>query len=207
MEKLESSFKNMILSLVTICLVAGGVLAGVYSLTQLTISAQKEQKLQAAILQVLPEGCTISDAEIIEGMTVYKGYINGQWVGTAVQTEEIGFGGTIKIMVGFDADSKVINYQVLEHQETPGLGDKMGTWFKTDKGNQNIIGKKADGAFQVSKDVKGGIDAITAATISSRAFLKAINKAYTAFTNGEVQAISGATEQTNKEKEMEVTNE
>lgn len=207
MEKLESSFKNMILSLVTICLVAGGILAGVYSLTQLTISAQKEQKLQAAILQVLPEGCTISDAEIIEGMTVYKGYINGQWVGTAVQTEEIGFGGTIKIMVGFDADSKVINYQVLEHQETPGLGDKMGTWFKTDKGNQNIIGKKADGAFQVSKDVKGGIDAITAATISSRAFLKAINKAYTAFTNGEVQAISGATEQTNKEKEMEVTNE
>ena len=207
MEKLESSFKNMILSLVTICLVAGGVLAGVYSLTQLTISAQKEQKLQAAILQVLPEGCTISDAEIFEGMTVYKGYINGQWVGTAVQTEEIGFGGTIKIMVGFDADSKVINYQVLEHQETPGLGDKMGTWFKTDKGNQNIIGKKADGAFQVSKDVKGGIDAITAATISSRAFLKAINKAYTAFTNGEVQAISGATEQTNKEKEMEVTNE
>ncbi len=207
MEKLESSFKNMILSLVTICLVAGGILAGVYSLTQLTISAQKEQKLQAAILQVLPEGCTISDAEIIEGMTVYKGYINGQWVGTAVQTEEIGFGGTIKIMVGFDADSKVINYQVLEHQETPGLGDKMGTWFKTDKGNQNIIGKKADGAFQVSKDVKGGIDAITAATISSRAFLKAINKAYTAFTNGEVQAISGATKQTNNEKEMEVTNE
>lgn len=207
MEKLESSFKNMVLSLVTICLVAGGVLAGVYSLTKATISAQKEQKLQAAILQVLPEGCTISDAEIFEGMTVYKGYINGQWVGTAVQTEEIGFGGTIKIMVGFNADSKVINYQVLEHQETPGLGDKMGTWFKTDKGNQNIIGKKADGAFQVSKDVKGGIDAITAATISSRAFLKAINKAYTAFTNGEVQAISGATEQTNNEKEMEVTNE
>ena len=72
MEKLESSFKNMVLSLVTICLVAGGVLAGVYSLTKATISAQKEQKLQAAILQVLPEGCTISDAEIFEGMTVYK---------------------------------------------------------------------------------------------------------------------------------------
>lgn len=206
MEKLESSFKNMVLSLVTICLVAGGVLAGVYSLTKATISAQKEQNLQAAILQVLPEGCTISDAEIIEGMTVYKGYINGQWVGTAVQTEEIGFGGTIKIMVGFDADSKVINYQVLEHQETPGLGDKMGTWFNTDKGNQNILGKKANGAFQVSKD-GGDIDAITAATISSRAFLNAINKAYEAFTDGEVQAISGATQQSNEEKEMEVTNE
>ena len=70
MEKLESSFKNMVLSLVTICLVAGGVLAGIYGLTKETIEIQKEQKLQAAILQVLPEGCTIADAEIIKGMTV-----------------------------------------------------------------------------------------------------------------------------------------
>mgnify|MGYP002512385840 FL=1 len=206
MEKLESSFKNMVLSLVTICLVAGGALAGIYGLTKETIEIQKEQKLQAAILQVLPEGCTIADAEIIKGMTVYKGYIDNQWVGTAVETTENGFGGPVKIMVGFDADSKVINYQVLEHQETPGLGDKMGAWFKTDKGNQSILGKKANGAFQVSKD-GGDIDAITAATISSRAFLKAINKAYEAFTNGEVQAISGATQQSNEEKEMEVTNE
>jgi electron transport complex protein RnfG len=206
MEKLESSFKNMVLSLVTICLVAGGALAAIYSLTTKTIETQKEQKLQAAILQVLPEGTTISEAEQVKGMTVYKGYIDGEWVGTAVETEEVGFGGTIKIMVGFDADSKVINYQVLEHQETPGLGDKMGTWFKTDKGNQRIIGKTANGAFTVSKD-GGDIDAITAATISSRAFLKAINKAYEAFTNGEVQAISGATQQSNEEKEMEVTNE
>lgn len=206
MEKLESSFKNMVLSLVTICLVAGGALAGIYGLTKETIEIQKEQKLQAAILQVLPEGCTIADAEIIKGMTVYKGYIDNQWVGTAVETTENGFGGPVKIMVGFDADSKVINYQVLEHQETPGLGDKMGAWFKTDKGNQSILGKKANGAFQVSKD-GGDIDAITAATISSRAFLNAINKAYEAFTDGEVQAISGATQQSNEEKEMEVTNE
>lgn len=206
MEKLESSFKNMVLSLVTICLVAGGALAAIYSLTTKTIETQKEQKLQAAILQVLPEGCTIADAEIIKGMTVYKGYIDNQWVGTAVETKENGFGGPVKIMVGFDADSKVINYQVLEHQETPGLGDKMGAWFKTDKGNQSILGKKANGAFQVSKD-GGDIDAITAATISSRAFLNAINKAYEAFTDGEVQAISGATQQSNEEKEMEVTNE
>ena len=65
---------------------------------------------------------------------------------------------------------------------------------------------RSNGAFQVSKD-GGDIDAITAATISSRAFLNAINKAYEAFTDGEVQAISGATQQSNEEKEMEVTNE
>lgn len=194
MEKLQSTFKNMVLSLVIICFVAASALAGIYILTFDTIEQQKQQKQQAAILQVLPKGCTIAEPEQVEGMTVYKGYINNEWKGTAVETTENGFGGPIKIMVGFDADSKVFGYQVLEHQETPGLGDKMGTWFKTNKGNQNIIGKIANGTFQVSKD-GGDIDAITAATISSRAFLKAINKAYEAFTDGEVQAISGATEQ------------
>ena len=97
MEKLESSFKNMVLSLVTICLVAGGVLAGIYGLTKETIEIQKEQKLQAAILQVLPEGCTIADSELIKGMTVYKGYIDNQWVGTAVETTENGFGVLLRL--------------------------------------------------------------------------------------------------------------
>lgn len=197
MEKLQSTFKNMVLSLVIICMVAASALAGVYILTLENIEAQKLQKQQAAILAVLPEGSTISDAEQVGEMTVYKGYdANGQWVGTAVETVENGFGGPIKVMVGFGADSKVINYVVLEHQETPGLGDKMATWFKsTEKATQSIIGKTANGQFTVNKD-GGDIDAITAATISSRAFLTAINNAYKAFTNGEVEAVSGATTQT-----------
>ena len=206
MAKLESTFKNMVLSLVVICMVAAGALAGVYILTLDSINAQKIQKQQAAILAVLPEGCTISEAEEVDGMTLYKGYIDGQWVGTAVQTQEEGFGGPQKIMVGFTPDGFIYNYEILEQTETPGLGTHIVEWFKNaDKPSQNIINRAATGAFAVSKD-GGDVDAITAATISSRAFLTAINKAYSAFTNGEVEAATGASQQQPKE-ETEVTNE
>lgn len=84
-------------------------------------------------------------------------------------------------MVGFDVDGNVINYSVLEHKETPGLGSKMAEWFTTGKGD--IKGKNpGKDNFTVSKD-GGKIDAITAATISSRAFLDAVNRAHKVYMN------------------------
>ena len=194
MEKLQSSFKNMVLSLVIISVVAAGALAGIYILTLENINAQKKAKQEAAILAVLPEGAEIDEAEEVNGLTVYRATLNGEPAGAAVQTEADGFGGVQKIMVGFDAEGNIINYEVLEHQETPGLGDHIAEWFKNaDKPGQNIIGRKATGAFVVSKD-GGDVDAITAATISSRAFLNAINKAYAAYKNDGVEAHSGASQ-------------
>ena len=207
MEKLQSSFKNMALSLVIISVVAAGALAGIYILTLETINAQKAQKQQAAILAVLPEGVEIGEAEEVNGLIVYRATLNGEPAGAAVQTEADGFGGPQKIMVGFDAEGKIINYEVLEHQETPGLGDHIVEWFKNaDKPGQNILGRQADGTFAVSKD-GGEVDAITAATISSRAFLNAINKAYAAFKNGEVEAHSGASQLHHAEPEPVVEEE
>ena len=154
MAKLESTFKNMVLSLVIISMVAAGALAGVYILTQANINAQKLAKQEAAKLAVL----------------------NGQ-EGFAVETAVDGFGGQFRVMVGFDAEGNILGYEILEHQETPGLGSHMEYWFKNaDKPGQNIIGRKG-GKLTVSKD-GGDVDAITAATISSRAFLKAVNQAY-----------------------------
>ena len=196
MEKLQSTFKNMVLSLVIISMVAAGALAGIYLLTLDSINTQKAQKQQAAILAVLPEGVEIGEAEVTDdGLTVYRATLNGEPAGAAVQTEADGFGGPQKIMVGFDAEGNIFNYEVLEHQETPGLGDKISYWFKNaDKPGQNIIGRQATGAFVVSKD-GGDVDAITAATISSRAFLKAVNKAYVAYKNDGVEAHTGASQQ------------
>ncbi len=155
MEKLQSSFKNMVLSLVIISVVAAGALAGIYLLTLETINAQKAAKQDAARLAVLA----------------------GHEDGVAVETAVDGFGGTFRVMVGFDQEGNILGYEILEHQETPGLGSHMVEWFKNaDKPGQNIIGRKA-GNLTVSKD-GGDVDAITAATISSRAFLKAINQAY-----------------------------
>ena len=183
MQKLESTFKNMVLSLVIIAMVAAAALAGVYILTLANINAQKLAKQEAAKMAV----------------------IAGHEDGVAIETTVNGFGGPIRMMVGFDAEGNVLGYEILEHQETPGLGSHMEHWFKNaDKPGQNIIGRKA-GNLTVSKD-GGDVDAITAATITSRAFLNGINQAYAEFHG--VEAHTGAS-QLNKEEaeETEVTNE
>jgi electron transport complex protein RnfG len=177
MAKLESTFKNMVLSLVIISMVAAGALAGVYLLTLDSIEAQKVAKQEAAKLAVL----------------------NGHDDGVAIETEVDGFGGKFRVMVGFDQEGNVLGYEILDHQETPGLGSHMVHWFKNaDKPGQHIIGRKA-GSFAVSKD-GGDVDAITAATITSRAFLKAINQAHAEFkgteaTTGASQIIKQETEE------------
>ena len=192
MAKLESTFKNMVLSLVIISMVAAGALAGVYILTEKNIALQEAQKQQAAILAVLPEGCTVAEPEEVEGLTIYKAFKDDQWIATAVETSEVGFDGPQVIMVGLDAEGKVLDYVVLKQTETPGLGAHIDHWFKDAVGNRSIIGKKA-GALAVTKD-GGDVDAITAATISSRAFLKAINKAYAAIAAEPVEAATGASQ-------------
>jgi electron transport complex protein RnfG len=95
-----------------------------------------------------------------------------------------GFSGEVRIMCGFEADGTIRNYEVLSHAETPGLGSKMATWFCDSTGSRSVIGKNAETAsLYVTKDAdkNGEIEAITAATISSRAFLEAMRNAYEAF--------------------------
>lgn len=194
MKKLESTLKNMVLSLTCITMVAAAALAGVNMLTEATINAQKEAQKQAAISAVLPAHARIADAEEADGQVIYRAYdANGEFVGAAVQTVTNGFGGKIKLMVGFDADNKIVNYAVLEQTETPGLGTHIVEWFKNEqKPGQNILGRTANGKMTVSKD-GGDVDAITAATISSRAFLSAVNAAYAALHGHD--AYTGASKQ------------
>lgn len=204
MAKLESTFKNMVLSLVSISVVAAVALAGVFLLTSANIENQKAQKQQKAIMDVLPqkgEGAQIAEPEQVGDVVIYRATKDGEEIGAAVQVSEMGFGGAQKLMVGFDAEGKIVDYAVLEHQETPGLGDKIVFWFKNaEKPGQNILGREAKN-LSVSKD-GGEVDAITAATISSRAFLRAINKAYAAYM-GSADAHSGASKQVKEEKEAD----
>jgi len=96
-----------------------------------------------------------------------------------VESTTGGFGGDLKVLVGFDPDGKILGYTLLEHAETPGLGAKADKWFqKGEKGD--IIGKDPKEPLTVSKD-GGQVDAITASTITSRAFLLAVNNAYNAY--------------------------
>lgn len=169
MAKMESSLKNMLLSLTCITLGAAVALAGIYTLTKDRIDAQKTAAEQEARQSVLA----------------------GHADGTPIMAETDGFGGKMKVMFGFAPDGTILGYKVLEHSETPGLGDKAVWWFQNqDKPGQNIVGRVANGTFSVSKD-GGDVDAITAATISSRAFLKAANEAYNEFRS--MDAATGAT--------------
>lgn len=209
MAKLKSTFPNMVISLTSITIVAAAALGAVYMFTRNAIHEQQIAKQTAAISAVLPEHERIADPETVNGLTVYKAYTGDQFVGAAVETQADGFGGVIRLMVGFDADNHVVNYEVLEQQETPGLGTHIVEWFKNaDKPGQNILGREATGAFTVSKD-GGDVDAITAATISSRAFLKAVNAAYAAYTEGEVEAATSASQLIDNEPntETEATHE
>ncbi len=187
MAKLESSFKNMLIVLTAISLVSALALGTVYNLTKDPIEAAKKAKQENAIKEVLPTYDRLEDAITLQldGLTdpfvLYKAYDNNEFIGAAVQTySKNAFSGEIKIMVGFDANGNIVDYAVLEQMETPGLGTKIVDWFKTEKGKQNILGMHGGSEqLKVSKD-GGNIDAITAATISSRAFLEAVNFAYQA---------------------------
>lgn len=213
MKKLESTFLNMVLSLVLIAVVAAAGLAGIYSLTKEKIDDQQNQKRQAAIREVVLPNAeatveiqitsdTIREEENGKQWVIHNIHQDGQFIGAAVETSGTGFGGEQKLMVGFNPEGEIINYTVLEHQETPGLGDKISNWFKTEKGNQDVRGRKG-GELLVKQD-GGDVDAITAATISSRAFLKAIREAYSAFKEDEVQAVTGASQLKNQPAEPAV---
>lgn len=188
MAKLESNFKNMVLVLSGITMFAALVLASMYKATQEPIANSKAEKQKNAIIAVLPAFDHLADSAIevndgVEISKVYKAFDkNNEFVGAAVQSaSNTGFNGKISIMVGFDKNGTIVNYSVLEQNETPGLGTKMVDWFKTERNNQSILGKNAGSANLTVTKAGGEVDAITAATISSKAFLFAVRNAYTAF--------------------------
>lgn len=198
----------MFLSLTVICVVAAAILAGVNMYTLEPIALSKAAALDKAIKEVSPQydNHPTEEAYMVgigegDSLRIYPATKDGQFVGAAVESNtKKGFSGQIKVIVGFDADGKLLNYSVLQHAETPGLGAKMQEWFRTDKNKQSVLGKDlTKGPLKVTKD-GGDVDAITAATISSRAFLDAVNRAYAAYAEQNPDSFSGATEQTNDKK-------
>ena len=204
MKKLESSLLNMTLVLTGVAVIMGGILAFVNHLTEGPINEQKQQALADGIKTVL----ACDDVVVTKTDTVKQNDAKGKELtfiiyqtqdkqgkdlGAAVESTTGGFGGDLKVLVGFNPEGAILGYTLLEHAETPGLGAKADKWFqKGEKGD--IIGKSPAEPLTVSKD-GGQVDAITASTITSRAFLLAVNNAYSAYKNVPVDAQTGATKQ------------
>lgn len=195
MKKLQSSLKNMLLVLIGICVIATAILAYVNQLTTEPIALAKATALKTAIAEVVPgfDNNPVAESKTIdltiEGkelqFKIYPATKENQSIGAAVESVSLGFGGNLRVLVGFDLNGTILNYSILETSETPGLGSKASTWFhKGTKGS--IIGlSPKDKMLTVSKD-GGQVQAITASTITSRAFLKAVNQAYMAYANKKV---------------------
>lgn len=187
MAQKESTFTNMTVTLFLVTLIAATILGFIHDLTKGDIELAKQKAQKEAIESVLPAFDSLGDSYKVlpkdgsDSLEFFPAYdANQQLVGIAVKTyTKNGFSGFFSVMAGLAPDGTITGYEVLEHKETPGLGAKMNDWFKTEnKPKQNIIGKNpATSKFTVSKD-GGDIDAITASTITSRAFLDAISRAY-----------------------------
>ena len=180
---MESSLKNMVLVLFTITLLSSAAVGGVYTITKEPIAQAKVAAVNNALQQVLPQyEATTSQTIEVNDMAVeaYTATVAEKAVGYAIKSSsKNGFGGAISLMVGFDTDGNIININVLEQKETPGLGTKMA-----DEGNAlqaSLVGKNAGKVNLTVKKDGGDIDALTAATISSRAYAEAVAIAYEAF--------------------------
>ena len=175
-----STLKNMVLVLGLTCLLCSAVLGGAYALTKEPIDAAAVAKTNKAVGAVLPAFDETSYESVdVDGRTYhyYRAVKGGETVGYAVESSVVGFGGPLSLMVGVTPDGVVHNTAVLSHAETPGLGAKcttderfMAQWEGFDP-SAKILSVKKDG---------GDVDAITASTITSRAYTEAVKNAVAA---------------------------
>ena len=186
MAKKESTFLSMVATLFVVTLVAAGLLGSVFALTKEPIRLAELKKKNEAIRVVVP-GFDNEPSQEVErifmdgdSLYLYSARLGEELLGTAVETFTNNvFSGEFKLMVGFAPDGSIIGIAVIKHAETPGLGDKMEK-RKSDFSVQ-FMGKHPDSFKLAVKKDRGDVDAITASTITSRAYCEAVTRAYGAF--------------------------
>ena len=211
---MKSTLFNMVAVLFSITLIASAGVGAVNMITADAIAEAKAVATKQAIANVLPEFDSSEQSEqTIDDMPikVYTATKGDDVVGYAVESmTKDGFGGVIRMMVGFTADGKINNVNVLEQAETPGLGTKM-----CDQDNALLSSIQGCNSWEVEFKVKkdgGELDALTAATISSRAYYNAVARAYQAFAvavgaKASADGVSGATTTDSASKESNAAQE
>ncbi|MCQ2975949.1 MAG: RnfABCDGE type electron transport complex subunit G [Bacteroidales bacterium] len=203
MDKKNPTLTNMVLVLLCISLVCSAGVAYIYNVTKPTIESSRLAKKQVALSKVLPQ---FDNSPIDEKFNIvsanndtlacYPAKLNNEFVGYAVESfSNKGFGGKIEVLVGFLPDGSIFNTEVVTLNETPGLGDKSDK--KKSDWSEQFNGKNPQSyKLKVKKD-GGDVDAITAATITSRAYTEAVDLAYKSFmgysNHEKPEAVSGAT--------------
>lgn len=186
------SFKNMFLALLAVTFIAAAILGLVNEATKAAIAKANLEQQNDAIATILPPFSYLgSEYKVLpagekDSLQFFPAYASDSVrIGTAVKSySKKGFSGLISVMVGISADGNISGFKILDHKETPGLGSRMALWFSDkSKPKQSVIGANPEKInFTVAKD-GGSFDAITAATVSSKAFLESIRRAYSAWQN------------------------
>lgn len=186
MGTIKSTFLNLVITLAVITLVGSLALGYVFQWTKEPIAkAQMEKQLRAIEAVVkgydnnpVTEKFKVATPDGSDSLEFFPAKKGGQLIGMAVKTKSSkGYAGDIWLMIGFNMQGEIQRAVVIEHKETPGLGSKMtGAKFLDQFLNKN----PGSTNLKVKKD-GGSIDAITGATISSRAFSEAVQRAYETF--------------------------
>lgn len=182
----KSTFLNLVITLGIITLVGSLALGYVFQWTKGPIAqAQMEKQLRAIEAVIngydnnpVADKFKVAAQEGLDSLEFFPAKAAGELIGMAIKTKSSkGYSGDIWLMVGFNKQGEIQRVVVIEHKETPGLGSKL-----TDKKflDQFLNRNPASDNLKVKKD-GGSIDAITGATISSRAFSEAIQRAYETF--------------------------
>ena len=174
----KSTLKNMVLCLTLVCLVCAAVVGGAYAVTADPIEAAAQAKTTASIARVLPEFTAAPQAGTVSVGGVDYTYYKVEGAGYAIISSTSGFGGLLTLMVGIADGGTIHNTAVLSHSETPGLGAKCTS-------DEHFIAQfrgfdPAAKTLAVKKD-GGDLDAITASTITSRAYALAVSNAVAVF--------------------------
>ncbi len=168
-------------ALLVFCLVATALLAGTNMVTKDKIAQNAVETEKASRMIVLPEGAEFGEVETLDsGLTVCEAKnAEGKTAGYVFTSGAKGYGGTVLVMVGIDAEGTVTGIEILSHAETPGLGANA----TKDSFKERFIGKS--GELTVDKNSNDGqnVQAITAATITSKAVTSAVNAAIAEFEN------------------------
>jgi electron transport complex protein RnfG len=168
----EYTIPQIAANLICTCLISGVILAVTYYFTN-PIAIEKNKMLEKQAMQSLAPSA--ADFEAIDGHDGWFAAKNGaEVVAYVIPAENKGYGGTIRMLVAVSADGRVIDYSILASNETPGLGDGAAKDYFRDR----IKGKTAD-ALVVVKDPSNtvNVDALTGATITSRAVTEGVRKA------------------------------
>ena len=174
----KSTLGNMALCLSAVCLICSAVVGGAYAVTADPIAEAAKAKTTASIARVLPEFSAEPEQGSIELNGAKYPYYKVPGAGCAIISATSGFGGVLTLMVGIAEDGTIHNTTVLSHSETPGLGAKCTTdehFMEQFRGFD-----PAAKTLTVKKD-GGDLDAITASTITSRAYALAVSNAVNVF--------------------------